>query len=112
MRRVRFVVAAGVLSLCASGSPAPAAPPAAKPAKGKFVPAGTGMERTIATDVPDTVPHTLADALSVAYETNPQLTGERAHLRATDESVPTALAGWRPTISVTGNYGDASRAFR
>jgi outer membrane protein len=67
--------------------------------------AGFGMASTIATDTPDSVPHTLAEALGIAYETNPQLTGERAHLRSTDENVPTALAGWRPTIAVTGFYG-------
>ena len=75
--------------------------------KHPFVPAGPGMANTIATDLPDTLPHTLADALSVAYETNPQLTGERAKLRSTDENVPAALAGWRPTIAVSGSYGDA-----
>ena len=63
------------------------------------------MASTIATDTPDSVPHTLAEALGIAYETNPQLTGERAHLRSTDENVPAALAGWRPTIAVTGSYG-------
>ena len=76
--------------------------------KHPFVPAGPGMASTIATDLPDTLPHTLADALSVAYETNPQLTGERAHLRSTDENVPAALAGWRPTIAVSGSYGYAA----
>jgi outer membrane protein len=67
--------------------------------------AGSGMASTIATDTPDSVPHTLAEALGIAYETNPQLTGERAHLRSTDENVPTALAGWRPTVVVTASYG-------
>ena len=70
-----------------------------------YVPAGPGMASTIATDQPDSVPHTLAEALALAYENNPQLTGERAHLRSTDENVPTALAGWRPTIAVTGSAG-------
>ena len=73
--------------------------------KHPIVPAGTGMASTIATDTPDTIPHTLSEALGIAYETNPQLTGERAHLRSTDENVPAALAGWRPTIAVTGSYG-------
>ena len=74
-------------------------------ARHQFIPAGTGMASTIATDMPDTVPHTLDEALSIAYETNPQLTGERAHLRSTDENVPTALAGWRPTIAITASVG-------
>jgi outer membrane protein len=70
-----------------------------------FVPAGPGMASTIATDQPDTVPHTLSEALAAAYEYNPQLTGERAHLRSVDENVPTALAGWRPQIQITGQFG-------
>jgi outer membrane protein len=74
-------------------------------ARHQFVPAGSGMASTIATDLPDTVPHTLAESLGIAYETNPQLTGERAHLRSTDENVPTALAGWRPTIAITASVG-------
>jgi outer membrane protein len=69
------------------------------------------MASTIATDQPDTVPHTLSDALAAAYENNPQLTGERAHLRSVDENVPTALAGWRPQISITGAYGYGAGKF-
>ncbi|GBQ20660.1 secretion system type I outer membrane protein TolC [Gluconacetobacter sacchari DSM 12717] len=45
------------------------------------------------------VPHTLSEALAAAYLTNPALRQERAILRAQDEGVPTALAGWRPQIS-------------
>lgn len=48
---------------------------------------------------------TLEDALVEAYETNPQLLAERAHLRAVDENVPQALANWRPTIQFTGSAG-------
>jgi outer membrane protein len=48
---------------------------------------------------------TLQDALSDAYETNPQLLSERAHLRAVDEGVPQALSNWRPTIQFTGAAG-------
>ncbi|MBE7211178.1 MAG: TolC family outer membrane protein [Gluconacetobacter diazotrophicus] len=50
---------------------------------------------------PTFVPHTLQEALALAYLTNPTLTAERASLRAVDENVPTALAGWHPTVSVT-----------
>jgi outer membrane protein len=59
------------------------------------------------------VPHTLAEALAATYSTQPALQAERAKLRATDENVPTALAGWRPTVIVAGSlgYGDGySRA--
>ncbi|WP_457851912.1 TolC family outer membrane protein [Gluconacetobacter diazotrophicus] len=45
------------------------------------------------------VPHSLFDSLAIAYLTNPTLRQERAMLRAQDEGVPTALAGWRPQIS-------------
>jgi outer membrane protein len=40
----------------------------------------------------------LATALTKAYQTNPALNAERARLRATDESVPQALAGYRPQL--------------
>jgi outer membrane protein len=42
---------------------------------------------------------TLNEALSSAYRGNPSLRAERANLRATDELVPQALSGWRPTIT-------------
>lgn len=48
---------------------------------------------------------TLADALGVAYETNPELAAAQAGLRATDETVAQANAQWRPQISATGTYG-------
>ncbi|MBV6656645.1 MAG: TolC family outer membrane protein [Devosiaceae bacterium] len=46
---------------------------------------------------------TLAGALVRAYQTNPELNAARAGLRVTDEGVPQALAGYRPTVT-----GDAS----
>lgn len=52
---------------------------------------------------PTFVPHTLQEALATAYLTNPTLQQARATLRATDEDVPTALSGWRPTITGTTN---------
>jgi len=48
---------------------------------------------------------TLAEAFAQAYQYNPQLLAQRAQLRATDESVPQALAGWRPTVQFTGSAG-------
>jgi outer membrane protein len=48
---------------------------------------------------------TLADALAHAYNENPQILAERANLRATDEGVPQALSGWRPTVTFTGSAG-------
>ncbi len=49
---------------------------------------------------------TLEEALAAAYNSNPQILAERANLRATDEGVPQALAGWRPTVQFTGSVGD------
>ncbi|HSM97118.1 MAG TPA: TolC family outer membrane protein [Rhizomicrobium sp.] len=48
---------------------------------------------------------TLNDALGLAYETNPNLDASRAGLRATDENVAKANAGWRPTVNIDGQYG-------
>ncbi len=104
MRRLRVILAAQLIALSGLAVyPADAQRlPKQNPANPGYAyrPARPGMGRTIATDEPDTVPHTLAQALGLAYENNPQLTGERAHLRSVDENVPTALAGWRPTIAI------------
>ena len=51
------------------------------------------------------VPHTLNEALAATYSNQPLLQSERARLRATDENVPAALAGWRPTVQMTGSAG-------
>jgi outer membrane protein len=51
---------------------------------------------------------TLVEAMAHAYNTNPTLLARRAALRATDESMPQALAGWRPTVSVSADYGRAN----
>lgn len=48
---------------------------------------------------------TLDDALAAAYANNPTLLAQRAALRATDEEVPRALGGWRPTVSITADAG-------
>lgn len=48
---------------------------------------------------------TLIDELAGAYATNPQIRGARAQLEATAEDAPQALAGWRPTVTVTTNAG-------
>jgi outer membrane protein len=41
----------------------------------------------------------LSDAMRAAYRKNPTLQADRARQRATDELVPTAKSGWRPTIN-------------
>lgn len=47
----------------------------------------------------------LADALASAYGNNPTLNAQRASLRATDEGVPQALSGYRPTVSASADAG-------
>ncbi|MES0868038.1 TolC family outer membrane protein [Pseudovibrio sp. SCP19] len=47
----------------------------------------------------------IKEALAATYQNNPTLNASRAQLRATDEGVPQALAGWRPSIIASGNYG-------
>lgn len=46
---------------------------------------------------------TLESALAQAYLNNPLLSAQRALVRATDEGVSQALAGYRPRISATAN---------
>ena len=48
---------------------------------------------------------TLPEALALAYANNPTLQAARAQLRAVDENVPQALAGWRPTVQMGGSVG-------
>lgn len=48
---------------------------------------------------------TLQESLAAAYSNNPTLLAERAHLRSIDENVPTALAGWRPTVVLQNQAG-------
>jgi TolC family type I secretion outer membrane protein len=47
----------------------------------------------------------LSQALAAAYATNPQLAVARAQLRETDESVPRALSGWRPNVTLSSEAG-------
>jgi outer membrane protein len=46
---------------------------------------------------------TMDEALIQSYRNNPQLNAQRAATRATDENVPTALAGYRPRVSGTSS---------
>ncbi len=50
---------------------------------------------------------TLQDALAKAYLSNPSLLAARARLRATDEGVAQALAGWRPTVELNYDVGQS-----
>jgi outer membrane protein len=53
---------------------------------------------------------TIESALAKAYDNNPQLNAQRAIVRQTDEDVPQALSGYRPTVtanaSVSRQYTD------
>src|SRR5689334_23882986 len=48
---------------------------------------------------------TLEGALVQAYQNNPQLNSQRASVRATDEGVPQALAGYRPRVTANASIG-------
>lgn len=60
---------------------------------------------------------TLADAIALAYQTNPTLQGQRADQRALDESIVQARTGLRPQVDASAsltatdgqNDGDAGR---
>ena len=55
-------------------------------------------------------PANLTDALVAAYYNNPTLQEQRAALRQADEEVPTALAGWKPTVELQGQFGRVTGA--
>ncbi|WP_372619295.1 TolC family outer membrane protein [Falsiroseomonas sp.] len=55
---------------------------------------------------------TLQEAMALAYSNNPTLQAARAQLRAVDENVPQALAGWRPTVQITGAAGQTTTGTR
>jgi outer membrane protein len=59
---------------------------------------------------------TIYEAMAKAYENNPDLNAARAGLRATDEGVTIAKAGWRPQINAfaqrtTTNYDTEGNSF-
>jgi outer membrane protein len=88
--------------------------PVMKPVTGPAKTVRTGQTKPIiATDMVATgVPHTLNEALAATYSYQPALQAERAKLRATDETVPAALAGWRPTVQFSGSGGYGSGTTR
>jgi outer membrane protein len=115
-----FALAAAPAIAQAPPSPSATAAPTAQP-PGRMAPAkrvvvaqAAPPQRKSAATTPTPitsepgVPRTLAEALAATYSGQPLLLAERAKLRATDENVPQALAGWRPTVTLAGNagYGD------
>jgi outer membrane protein len=55
--------------------------------------------------VGDASAETMSDALARAYRNNPDINQQRALLRARDESVPAAKAGWMPKAAVQSQVG-------
>lgn len=51
------------------------------------------------------IAETIESAIIRAYQNSPIVNASRAGLRATDENVPRALAGYRPRISATADLG-------
>jgi outer membrane protein len=49
---------------------------------------------------------TLLGALAQAYQVNPELNSQRAIVRKTDEDVPQALSGYRPSVNATAEVGN------
>jgi outer membrane protein len=100
----------------AFGQAPPAKPGDAKPAPAARTPTQLNLSQTMVAPAPQkggkpagqpAVPHTLAEAFAATYSTQPALLAERAKLRATDENVPQALAGWRPQVVISGSGGPA-----
>jgi len=61
---------------------------------------GVGAGLLVALAVGNACGETLADALALAYQTNPTLQAQRASQRALDETYVQARAGYNPTASV------------
>src|ERR1700730_14625726 len=60
-------------------------------------------------DSPPANADTLPGALAQAYVNNPTMNAQRAALRATDEGVPIALSGYRPTVKGTIVAGESDQ---
>jgi TolC family type I secretion outer membrane protein len=71
----------------------------------RHIPAVLGAAMLAAVGAAPAAAQTLTEALSYAYNNNPQLLAQRALLRSTDENVPQALSNWRPTVTFTGQGG-------
>jgi outer membrane protein len=85
----------------------PLAAQAAPPTAAYIPPAAPGAV-TPYNPTPGGPPNTLVQALAEAYANNATLQEQRAALREADENVPTAISGWRPTISIDGSIGRSS----
>ena len=107
-----MIASLGFIANCLPAMAQTAAP--SQPAKASPAAAKTATPRPLAAKPRSDGPHTLFEALAATYSNQPALLAERAKLRATDEGVPQALAGWKPTVvlGTTAGYGDGiNRAF-
>lgn len=89
----------------------PAQPSASTPAMEKMMPpAAPGMMAPapkMGADSKQTAPNSmLSKALAKAYEFNPELKSFRSRLKAIDEQVPQARAGWLPTVTADYSRGE------
>lgn len=55
---------------------------------------------------------TLDEALAKSYLTSPRLQARQAQLRAVDEQVAQAQAGWRPTLNGSASLGYSQQVFK
>lgn len=55
---------------------------------------------------------TLQEAMALAYRNHPSLGAQRASLRALEEDVERARAGWHPSVAVQGRTGNHDDAYR
>ncbi len=117
--RLGWLLSLGAIASLPAFGQAPAQKPTHKPARVKHEaePATQlSITQTVTATMPaqPKIPRTLAEALAATYASQPALLAERARLRSTDENVPQALSGWRPTVVMAGTlgYGDGiSRQF-
>jgi outer membrane protein len=111
--RLGWLLSLGAIAAMPAFGQAPAQKPTHKPPRVKHEtpPASQlSITQTMTATMPaqPKIPRTLAEALAATYASQPVLLAERAKLRATDENVPQALSGWRPTVVMAGTlgYGD------
>jgi outer membrane protein len=74
-------------------------------AAGRIIGAIAGIVASLLLAARPAPAQTLREAFAYAYNNNPQLLAQRAQLRGTDESVPQALANWRPTVTFNASAG-------
>jgi TolC family type I secretion outer membrane protein len=82
---------------------APAGPPTYRPDNGGPL-SGLPYDRKAPVAAPAAPVRTLAEAITLAYRTNPQLLASRASARSADYRVPQARSAFGPSLSANGAY--------